>query len=160
MPLFKMTNASLAPIDRHWTEIEFTGAGDGTLDNVTDRHALVVGNEVEIAELPTNGLSAGAIILSFPKFADGRAYSQAQMLRQRRGYRGTLIARGDVLADQVLFMRRCGFDVIELSHSDAIPEALTNFDHALTAFSHFYQPAADDQPPIWLDRHRTRHKAA
>lgn len=50
------------------------------------------------------------IVLNFPKFTDGRAYSQARLLRSRYGYKGELRATGDVLRDQLLFMRRCGFN--------------------------------------------------
>ena len=53
------------------------------------------------------------IVLEFPKFSDGRAYSQARLLRGRMGYRGELRATGAVLQDQVAFMLRCGFDSFE-----------------------------------------------
>jgi hypothetical protein len=46
-------------------------------------------------------------MLDFPKYTDGRAYSQARLLRERLGYRGELRATGNVLRDQLLFMRRC-----------------------------------------------------
>jgi uncharacterized protein (DUF934 family) len=50
------------------------------------------------------------IALRFPVFTDGRAYSQARLLRQRLGYRGELRAIGDVQRDQIAYMARCGFD--------------------------------------------------
>lgn len=55
------------------------------------------------------------IALSFPAFTDGRAYSQAWILRSELGFRGELRATGEVLADQAAFMQRCGFDAFETS---------------------------------------------
>jgi uncharacterized protein (DUF934 family) len=49
------------------------------------------------------------IDLSFPKFTDGRAYSQAFLLRRRLGFKGDIRATGDVLIDQLVQMERTGF---------------------------------------------------
>jgi uncharacterized protein (DUF934 family) len=87
------------------------------------------------------------IVLEFPKFSDGRAYSQARLLR-RMGYRGELRATGGVLQDQVAFMLRCGFDSFE-SEQQGFGEALAR---ARTLFSVVYQPAEDDQVPASLRR--------
>jgi uncharacterized protein (DUF934 family) len=50
------------------------------------------------------------IALNFPAFTDGRHYSSARLLRDRYGYKGEMRAIGDVLRDQLFYMRRCGFD--------------------------------------------------
>ena len=52
------------------------------------------------------------IAISFPKFTDGRAYSQARLIRGRLGFTGQLRATGDVLFDQLQLMTRCGFDFL------------------------------------------------
>ena len=57
-----------------------------------------------------------AVALVFPSFRDGRAYSQARLLRERHGYGGELRATGQVLRDQFLFMLRAGFDVRTVQH--------------------------------------------
>lgn len=88
------------------------------------------------------------IILDFPRFSDGRAYSQARLLRGRLGYRGELRATGGVLQDQVAFMLRCGFDSFE-SEQPGFGEALAK---ARSLFSVVYQPAEDDQVPAALRR--------
>lgn len=88
------------------------------------------------------------IVLEFPRFSDGRAYSQARLLRGRLGYRGELRATGGVLQDQIAFMLRCGFDSFE-SEQKGFGEALTR---ARTLFSVVYQPAEDDQVPVSLRR--------
>jgi uncharacterized protein (DUF934 family) len=54
------------------------------------------------------------IELHFPKFTDGRAYSQAYLLRRRRNFQGELVATGDVLADQLALIQRAGFDLAVL----------------------------------------------
>lgn len=56
-----------------------------------------------------------AIVLDFPSFTDGRAYSQARQLRGRYNYRGELRASGNVLPDQLAFMRQCGLDSFEVN---------------------------------------------
>lgn len=83
------------------------------------------------------------IILEFPKLNDGRAYSQARLLRERHGYRGELRATGNVLRDQFLFMQRCGFDAVEPAKPDPLPA----WRAAMSEFDVVYQPAADDRAP-------------
>lgn len=86
--------------------------------------------------------------ISFPSFRDGRGYSAARILREA-GYTGELRAQGDVLVDQMLFMKRCGFDSFA-------PEAEINpatLEAALTRYDHVYQKAADGQVPVWKLRH-------
>ena len=60
-----------------------------------------------------------AIALDFPKFADGRCYSHARLLRERHGWTGELRAHGDILRDQVFFLWRCGIDVLEVREDNA-----------------------------------------
>ncbi|MEQ9121625.1 MAG: DUF934 domain-containing protein, partial [Alphaproteobacteria bacterium] len=56
----------------------------------------------------------GVIALEFPAFKDGRAYTQARLLRERYRFHGEVRACGDVLRDQLLFMQRCGIDAFEI----------------------------------------------
>ncbi|MDI1284967.1 MAG: DUF934 domain-containing protein [Reyranella sp.] len=83
------------------------------------------------------------IVLDFPKFSDGRAYSQARLLRGRMGYLGELRATGGVLQDQIAFMLRCGFNSFE-SEQKGFGEALAR---ARTVFSVVYQPTEDGRAP-------------
>jgi uncharacterized protein (DUF934 family) len=62
----------------------------------------------------------GLITLAFPKFTDGRAYSMAQLLRGRFGFKGQLRAVGDVLFDQLQLMARCGFDAFDITNAATI----------------------------------------
>jgi len=79
------------------------------------------------------------IALHFPKFSDGRAYSQARILRERLGYRGELRATGHVLRDQLLYMHRAGFDAFEIDR----PDAAEVFAAAQAEMTVFYQPTGD-----------------
>ena len=86
--------------------------------------------------------------IAFPKFRDGRGYSSARILREA-GFTGELRAQGDVLVDQIGFMRRCGLD------SFAPDVALDNTVVAasLSRYENVYQPAADARVPVWKLRH-------
>ena len=86
--------------------------------------------------------------ISFPTYRDGRGYSAARILREH-GYAGELRAEGDVLVDQLRFMRRCGFD----SFAPAAPLDMSVVERTLTRYAHDYQPAADAQVPVWKLRH-------
>lgn len=86
--------------------------------------------------------------VSFPTYKDGRGYSAARILREH-GYAGELRAEGDVLVDQIRFMRRCGFD----SFAPAAPLDLAVVERALSRYEYDYMPAADAQVPVWKLRH-------
>lgn len=88
------------------------------------------------------------ITLNFPKFSDGRAYSQARLLRERLGYKGALRATGNVLLDQLLFMLRSGFDQFDT----AKPVSVEAFRRNVGRFTAFYQPAADGTEPVFRRR--------
>jgi uncharacterized protein (DUF934 family) len=88
------------------------------------------------------------IAINFPKFADGRAYSTARLLRERYGYTGELRAIGDVLQDQLYFMKRCGFDAYAVRADKDIATALAG----LNDFPESYQAAADQPQPLFRRR--------
>ncbi len=73
---------------------------------------LVLANDADPFEAQLDGITR--VDLHFPKFTDGRAYSQAFLLRRRREFRGEIRATGDVLVDQLAQMERSGFDVAVL----------------------------------------------
>lgn len=88
------------------------------------------------------------IEVAFSTFRDGRGYSTARILREG-GYSGELRAAGDVLVDQIRFMRRCGFD--SFAPDEPLDDAAVQ--RALTRYDDVYQPAADGTVPIWRLRH-------
>lgn len=86
--------------------------------------------------------------VAFPTFRDGRGYSAARILREA-GYAGELRAQGDVLVDQIAFMRRCGFD----SFAPEAPVDPAVAARSLERYARVYQPAADGRIPVWKLRH-------
>jgi uncharacterized protein (DUF934 family) len=84
------------------------------------------------------------VVLEFPYFKDGRAFSWARMLRARLGFRGEIRGRGHFLYDQIAFMNRSGFDAYE------VPEGFTleQFRRALGEISVAYQPSIDGRKTI------------
>jgi uncharacterized protein (DUF934 family) len=100
-------------------------------------------NNKRIAELkPWLGRLA-LIALEFPKFRDGRAYSQARLLREQYGFNGTLRATGDVLRDQFGFLVRAGFDSFEVKK----PADAAAFAKSVARYSVHYQASADGSLP-------------
>ena len=88
------------------------------------------------------------IEINFPVYGDGRGYTAARVLREA-GYTGELRAVGDVLVDQIAFMRRCGFDAF----APEVPLDPADAQAALDRYAEVYQGAADGRSPIWAKRH-------
>lgn len=94
-----------------------------------------------------------AVALVFPVFRDGRAYSQARLLRERYGYRGELRATGQVLRDQFVFMLRAGFDAFDVKK----PADAQAFTETVKRYSVFYQPTGDGRVTALHRRMQLRH---
>jgi uncharacterized protein (DUF934 family) len=88
------------------------------------------------------------VAVNFHKFADGRGYSIARLLRERYGYEGELRAIGDVLHDHLHFMKQCGFDAFLLRDDQDAREALS----ALDTFSEGYQTSVLRPAPLFRRR--------
>ena len=104
---------------------------------------LTVANTDDVLTLPLDGVQR--IDLHFPKFTDGRAFSQAVLLRRRRGCAGTIRATGDVLLDQLLQMQRCGFSEAVLRQD----QSLAHGQALLGQFSGFYQGDLQQPRPLF-----------
>jgi len=111
---------------------------------------LQIPNDAELAELARSGALQGVdrVELDFPKFTDGRAFSQAVLLRRRYGFKGEIRATGDVLIDQLLQMQRCGFDSAVLREGQD-PEAARR---QLDRFNGYYQGDAQHPTPLFARR--------
>lgn len=99
-------------------------------------------------ELLANLGQLSLVEVNFPAYTDGRGYSAARILREA-GYAGELRAVGDVLVDQIAYMRRCGFDSFK-------PDAPLDDADVKAAFARFddvYQKTVDGRQPIWAKRH-------
>jgi uncharacterized protein (DUF934 family) len=127
-------------------------ASDAHSTGATGQNVVELANDADPRTLRLDGVER--VDLHFPKFTDGRAYSQAFLLRRRLGFSGELRATGDVLIDQLVQMQRSGFD-------SAVLRADQNLEHAqrqLTQFSAFYQGDAVTHQPQFAKP--TDHAAA
>ena len=106
----------------------------------TGQIAIEVSNDVDPRELSLEGIHR--VDLNFPKFSDGRAFSQAVMLRRRLGFKGEIRATGDVLIDQLVQMHRSGFDVAVLREDQNPEVAQRQFDR----YSAYYQGDVLNKP--------------
>jgi uncharacterized protein (DUF934 family) len=100
-------------------------------------------NNRKVAELAPYLDRLALVVLTFPNFKDGRAYSQARLLRERYGYRGELRATGQILRDQFLFLVRAGFDALDVAKTADVDA----FAAALARYSVFYQVAGEGRVP-------------
>lgn len=138
MAILAIDNRAVAPRDANLgVEITLAEWRSGVRPEA-GRFALSIPNTENVEELADAISLFDAVILEFPTFQDGRAYSQARLLRERLNFRGELRARGEVLCDQALFMVRSGFDTLDIGEGD-----VEDFGRALRAYSAFYQPGAD-----------------
>ena len=87
-------------------------ASDAHIASTTSSKVIELVNDADPMALQLDGVER--IDLTFPKFTDGRAFSQAFLLRRRREFKGEIRATGDVLVDQLAQMERSGFDVAVL----------------------------------------------
>jgi len=100
---------------------------------VKGAQVLQLPNDADPLEAALEGIER--IELNFPKFTDGRAYSQVALLRRRRGFEGDIRATGDVLVDQLVHMQRQGFSSAVLRAGKDIADVARQFER----FPEFYQ---------------------
>lgn len=117
---------------------------------------VVLPNTADPAVLAGDYDRLAGVALLFPGFADGRAFSQARVIRQKFGFTGEIRARGPLIPDQYLYLLRCGFDAVEVPEGTDIEVWLRN----ARRYSTFYQPAADDRVVAWRRRHAAPEAAA
>ena len=113
------------------------------------RIGLLVQPDERIEELSGDLDYFIVIAVNFPKFVDGRGYSTASLLRQRYQYQGELRAVGDVLHDQLFFMKRVGFDSYALKDGKNLVHALQT---GFTPFSDAYQSSTNQPQPFFRRR--------
>ena len=115
-----------------------------------------VANDTDIETVADDLARLSLIALQFPKWVDGRAYSQARLLRSRYHYKGEVRATGEVLVDMLPLLARTGFDAVAL-RADQSREAA---ERALSFFpAHYQGDTADNRPlfakpPGWAEKAR------
>jgi len=123
--------------------IELFSAADFQAPEAEARR-LVLANDADPREADLNGIDV--VELQFPKFVDGRAFSQAFLLRRRLGFDGQIRATGDVLIDQLVQMARSGF-------TQAVLRADQDLAHGRRLLAHypaFYQGDAVQAAPLFV----------
>ena len=108
---------------------------------INDHNSIELANDADPRNVDLEGVDR--IDLNFPKFTDGRAFSQAFLLRRRLGFKGEIRATGDVLIDQLVQMQRSGFDAAVLREDQNLAFAQGQFDRYQT----FYQGDAVTTSP-------------
>ena len=142
-----MTRLPLVLIDASRSQ-----AAEVTVTGVaTEPRVLRLGNDADLTALDLHGVAR--IDLDFPKFTDGRAFSQAVLLRRRHGFLGDIRAGGDVRVDLLQQLSRCGFTsaVLPSAKEVALGQQL------LAGFSGFYQGDALQAAPHFV--HQPTHPA-
>ncbi len=124
---------------------------------VIGQNALKIQNDADLAALVAEGALEGVhcIELDFPKFTDGRAFSQAVLLRRRHGFAGDIRATGDVLIDQLVQMARSGFTSAVLAPGVDAAAAERQF----ARYSAFYQGDALQPRPHFARNDSAREAA-
>ena len=122
--------------------------------------ALAVPNTLDIDSLAGDLPRLGMLALQFPKWTDGRAYTQARLLRTRYRYRGEVRATGDVLVDMLPLLQRTGFDAVCMRHGQRLESAM----RALGYFAGHYQGDVTQPLPVFardlaVDLARQRERA-
>jgi len=103
--------------------------------------ALLLDNTIDVQSRADEVHAHAIVILQFPKWTDGRAYSQAVLLRARLRYAGDIRATGQVLADMLPLLRRCGFSSVQLRADQKLETA----QRALGYFDTHYQTTSPER---------------
>lgn len=117
-------------------------------DRWNERFAPWIDSDQEVEEVADDLLQEPLVAIHFPSFTDGRGFSTAQILRNRYDYHGELRAIGYLIQDQLFYLKRCGFDSIQLREGTDLEAALKS----LEIFSEAYQTSADTPEPLFRRR--------
>lgn len=118
----------------------------------TGRVGLRLESSEAVEPLSNTISTVGLVVLHFPSFADGRAYSQARLLRHQLGFEGELRATGDLLPDQFPFMLEAGFDTFDVPDGRFPPERWQEAAQAMSFTYHRHLSRAG-QSAILTARH-------
>ncbi len=106
---------------------------------------VIYANDADIEELADDLPRLALVALQFPKWTDGRAYSQAHLLRSRYRFKGEVRAQGEVLVDMLQLLQRTGFSTVALRGDQSIDAA----ERALRLFAGFYQGDVNERRPLF-----------
>ena len=152
------------PIDDSWTllneDSESLPSGDillsysqwQTFSDQLDSHdgsvGVIIEGNADIEDIIEPLLKLPLIAINFPKFADGRAFSSARLIRERYEYTGEIRAVGGFIRDQLYYLSRCGFNAFKFDDSVDLTESAKS----LQDFSEAYQVSVDQESPLFRRR--------
>ncbi len=132
----------------HLSSLQFIAADTALPDD-----ALLLDNTTDVLADAARIVRHSTVVLPFPKWTDGRAYSQAVLLRGRLRFSGQVRATGDVLADMLPLLQRCGFDAVQLRADQSLETAQRALGFFGTRDSHnsaYYQTVPPERAAAFL----------
>ncbi len=127
--------------DRYANETEGTAP-------VTGRIGVTFENDRPIEEILAHIANVDLVVLCFPAFTDGRAYSQARTLRHQFRFDGEIRASGNVLPDQISLMNECGFDAFEIDAERDLTAWKRTADAVTVSYQRGYGARRQRTPPV------------
>jgi uncharacterized protein (DUF934 family) len=118
------------------------------LSNHSGRIGVWLEGHAEIEQIIEPLLNLPLIAINFPKFADGRGFSAARLIKERYNYSGELRAIGGFIRDQLYLLNRCGFNAFQFSDENELSDAA----ESLKDFSENYQVSVDQENPLFRRR--------
>ena len=118
------------------------------LSNHSGSLGIWLEGHAEIEQIIEPLLDLPLIAINFPKFADGRGFSSARLIRERYNYSGELRAIGGFIRDQLYLLKRCGFNAFQFSDENELSDAA----ESLKDFSENYQVSVDQENPLFRRR--------
>ncbi len=138
----------VSPNENTQTALIHVSSYQASLETAGKPMGIWLDSSDNLASLPSDLGSLAVIAINFPVFMDGRGFSLARQIREQRDYRGELRAIGNFMADQVFYLKRCGFDCFEVADDVDLQTHLK----LITAFRDTYQAAADEPRPLFRRR--------
>ncbi|MGB1334017.1 MAG: DUF934 domain-containing protein [Porticoccaceae bacterium] len=118
------------------------------LESHSGQIGVVIDGNAEIEDIIEPLLKLPLIAINFPKFADGRGFSLATLLRERYNFNGEIRAVGGFIRDQLYLLSRCGFNAFKFSEDTDLSEAAKS----LEVFTETYQVSANQEEPLFRRR--------
>ena len=143
----ELTDAEL-PGGKVVVPLQYWKANAQILAERSDKFGVWLNSDELAEELGESAAQLDLIALHFPGFMDGRGFSTARLLRERYGFAGELRAIGNIMRDQLCYMRRCGFNSFVLPVGSDLDSAMSS----LQDFTEYYQPGSDQPLPLFQRR--------
>lgn len=142
------TSIDQLPAGKLIVPLSLWNAHRDTLSQRSEPLAVRLNPDDEVDALAPDLSRFAMVVLQFPSFRDGRAYSQARSLRLHHDYQGDIRATGNVLRDQLMYMERVGFSSFEIDPKQRIEDALKAFDEIKVK----YQGSSDEPRALYQRR--------